>query len=97
MSEKKPPSESKSISLHNMTPEIGNELKHLYEAKSSADTYSIYCAIGQLMTHSLSAPKATRTLVIPAGELSDATCDILRQLNIETLEYQIRNRVVQFE
>ncbi len=56
--------------LVDLMVKVGAAITEIYEVKTGCDRQSLYTAIGQLMTHSVNAPKDTaRTLVVPEGDL----------------------------
>lgn len=74
----------------------GNSLKSVYEVKSSANSQSIYTAIGQLFCHSYGHPGAKMVLVIPDGELNDESRRIVIGLGISIKTYIITGGIVKF-
>lgn len=76
--------------------QIGGQVRHLYEVKSSADLHSPYTGTGQLMLNSLEGTRVTQTLVLPKGELSRRMRKRLTDLGINVLEYRIKGGKVTF-
>jgi hypothetical protein len=77
------PGKSRTVDL--CLSDSENQVTTIFEAKTDADPYSIYTAIGQLEYHSIPYPGARRVVVLPG--LTPAQRSGLSQLGIEVVTY----------
>lgn len=70
----------------------------LFEAKTGADTQSIYTALGQLYYHGRNHAvwSPAKVMVLPAG-LNKDQAERLAELGVHVLSYSLQNRAVRFD
>ncbi len=71
-----------------------NTMTEIYEVKTSLDRQSLYTAVGQLITHSVSvAAGVKRILVVPEGDLPDDLRKCIESLDIEVRRFRLKSGV----
>jgi hypothetical protein len=68
----------------------------LFEIKTKEDSQSIYTGIGQLLFHSGGNINIKKTLVLPSNEYNEDFIEILSNIGIRHLTYEIMNSEVSF-
>lgn len=76
--------------------QVDGKTRHIFEVKSSSDRQSIYAGIGQLMFHSLGSASVKKTLVLPSGENTKELTELLKEIDIEIIFYEINKGKVLF-
>ncbi len=67
-------------------------MKEIYEVKTSLERQSLYTAVGQLITHSVSvADDVKRNLVVPVGDMPDDLERCIKSLDIKVRRFRINN------
>lgn len=68
----------------------GGDLIELYEVKMSCGRQDLYCALGQIVTHSAGEPGVSRFLVVPAGEVLPPDVDrAIHELGITVRTFRL--------
>ena len=69
--------------------EINEALQRIYEVKTSADTQSVYTAVGQLYMHSAGDADIEKWIVLPGPAENSELLSCLKTLNISVLWYRL--------
>lgn len=78
--------------------EFENQLKAIFEVKTSADSQSIYTAVGQLFMHSVGAIDACKWIVLPDEvKMNSDLMGSLSALNIKVVCYTLVDNACFFE
>jgi predicted Zn-dependent protease len=77
--------------------EVSNEISHIFEVKTSADSQSVYTAVGQVLMHSVGLNNAEKVVVLPKNNENVEVAKCLNELGIYLWLYTICDDKVVFE
>ena len=77
--------------------ELNNSPLAIYEVKTSADTQSVYTAVGQLFMHSVGLNTIKKYIVLPEIEEYNELVECLKELNIEVLWFTLDDTKCKFK
>jgi len=77
--------------------ELNNSPLAIYEVKTSADTQSVYTAVGQLFMHSVGLKTIKKYIVLPEIEEYNELVECLKELNIEVLWFTLDGTKCKFK
>lgn len=76
---------------------VGNQLREVFEVKTSATRYNLYTALGQLMVHG-AEQRCSKYIVLPAIErIPQDVGEAIRRLDINILKFRLSENEVTIE
>lgn len=80
-----------------LTRDSAGRATHIFEAKTSSDTQSVYTAIGQLYFHALSFPVEPQKIFVAPDSISNKLRGVLGKLDISIVTYFLNEDSYSFQ